>query len=85
MVENPVVVKFTTASSRVTEGTNGGFALSGIGAASQTYVLSAASNLASPMVWTPVATNTADANGTFSFSDPQATNHQHRFYRVGTP
>jgi hypothetical protein len=57
----------------------------GIGAAGQTYVLLATSDLASPVVWTPIATNTADANGTFSFSDPQATNYQHRFYRVGAP
>ena len=64
---------------------NGSFTLGGSGAAGQTYVLVTASNLASPMVWTSNATTTADINGAFSFSDPQATNHQQRFYRIRTP
>lgn len=74
----PVISSFGVVS-------NGGFSLGGIGGAGQTYVLLTASNLAPPMVWTPVATNTADINGAFSFSDLQATNYQQRFYRIRTP
>jgi cellulose 1,4-beta-cellobiosidase len=65
--------------------TNGSFALEGVGAAGQTYVLLTASNLTPPLVWAPIATNTADANGAFSFADLQATNYQQRFYRITTP
>jgi hypothetical protein len=64
---------------------NGCFTLDGTGAPSQTCVLLTASNLAQPMVWTPIATNRAAINGAFSFLDPQATNYQQRFYRIRTP
>ena len=74
----PVVTSFGTLS-------NGSFALGGTGGVGQSYVLLTASNLASPMVWTPIATNTADINGAFGFSDLQATNYQQRFYRISTP
>jgi hypothetical protein len=74
----PVISSFGTLS-------NGSFALGGIGGAGQSYVLLTASNLALPIVWTPLATNTADVNGAFSFSDLQATNYQQRFYRIRTP
>ena len=65
--------------------TNGSFGLGGIGAANQSYVLLTASNLAPSIVWTPIATNTADTNGVFSFSDLSVTNFQQRFYRITTP
>jgi hypothetical protein len=84
-VQIPLSVSLSVATNHLAQGARGGVAVGGIGAAGQTYVLLATSDLASPVVWTPIATNTADANGTFSFSDPQATNYQHRFYRVGAP
>ena len=61
----------------------GGFSFGGSGGARQTYVLLTASNLVSP-VWTPIATNTADTNGVFNFTDPSATNLQ-QFYRISSP
>jgi hypothetical protein len=64
---------------------NGSFSLGGSGAANETYILLTASNLAAPMGWTPIATNTADSNGAFSFADLEATNYQQRFYRIRTP
>jgi hypothetical protein len=64
---------------------NGTFSLSGTAAVGQTCILLAGSNLAPPMVWSPIATNTADLSGAFSLSDPQATNYRRRFYRVWTP
>ena len=57
------------------------FTLSGTGAANQVYMLLSATNLP-PLVWTPVATNTADTNGVFIFSDLDTTNYNQRFYRV---
>jgi hypothetical protein len=35
-----------------------------------------------PVVWLPLQTNTADANGVFNFTDAQATNFQQRFYQL---
>jgi hypothetical protein len=61
---------------------DGSFTLSGTGAVGQTYVLWTASNLVPPIAWASSATNTADTNGVFSFSDAQATNYLQRFYRV---
>ena len=65
--------------------TGGGFALTGTGTAGQAYVLLGASNLVPPIVWLPLATNSADTNGNFNFNDPQATNWPQRFYRLTTP
>jgi hypothetical protein len=83
-VETQFVISLSRANTYFAQGSTGGFTLGGVGAASRTYVLLAASNCVSPMVWTPIATNTADLNGALSFSDHQATNLQQRFYRVGT-
>jgi hypothetical protein len=74
----PAISSFGTLS-------NGSFVMGGTGAANQTYVLLTASNLALPIVWTPLATNMADVNGAFGFADLQATNYQQRFYRIRTP
>lgn len=64
---------------------NGSFSLSVTGAAGGTCVLLGASNLVPPLVWLPLATNTADTNGFFNFSDALATNFPQRFYRLMTP
>jgi uncharacterized repeat protein (TIGR02543 family) len=61
----------------------GGLTLGGTGGAGQTYILLTASNLP-PSAWTPIATNTANTNGVFNFTDPAATNLQ-QFYRLTTP
>jgi hypothetical protein len=62
-----------------------GFSLTATGSVGQTCVLFGATNLASPVAWLPVATNTADANGILHFTDPSATNKPQRFYRLQTP
>jgi hypothetical protein len=59
----------------------GGFNLGGTGLPGQSYVLLSASNLLAPE-WIPLATNTADTNGAFSFSDASATNYPQKYYRV---
>jgi hypothetical protein len=64
---------------------NGGFIVSGTAAVGQVCVLLTASNLAPPVIWTPLATNVADSNGVFNFTDLAATNYQQQFYRIKTP
>jgi hypothetical protein len=62
--------------------TGGSIALGGKGAVGDAYVLLAASNFLPPVVWMPIATNIADANGVVSFSDLMATNNPQRFYLI---
>jgi hypothetical protein len=78
---NPVMPVIAPGSATWT---GGGFSLSGIGGVGQTYILLTTPDLVQP-VWTPIATNTADTNGVFNFTDTQATNFPQRFYRVTTP
>jgi autotransporter-associated beta strand protein len=63
---------------------DGSFALSGTGSPGQPYALLGTTNLV-PAAWAPLATNTADGSGGFSFTDAQATNCDSHFYRVTAP
>jgi hypothetical protein len=45
----------------------------------------AATNLAPPVVWQPIYTNVAGANGAWQFTDMNASNYPVRFYRSFTP
>ncbi|MEY2429365.1 MAG: hypothetical protein QOJ40_2250 [Verrucomicrobiota bacterium] len=47
-----------------------------------TYVLEGTTNLGSSGSWLSVATNTLGTNSSWQFNDEQATNFQHRFYRL---
>lgn len=49
------------------------------GQAGSTYVLQASENLVS---WSPIATNTAPANGIIQFSDADAPSYSQRYYRA---
>jgi uncharacterized repeat protein (TIGR01451 family) len=49
------------------------------GQSGSTYVLQASENLAN---WSPIATNTAPANGIIQFSDADAPSHNQRYYRA---
>jgi len=80
--KNPPVSPVFTGLSMAA---NGSFALNGTGAVGQAEVLLTASNLALPVAWTPIATNYADTNGRFTFTDAQATNWHQRFYRIIVP
>jgi hypothetical protein len=79
LATTPPVPPTITAMTMTPKGT---FSLSGTGAVGRAYSLLTATTLALPIVWTPIATNTADANGGFTFSDPNAANFSRRFYRV---
>jgi hypothetical protein len=52
------------------------------GPAGSTVVLEAASNLAPPIGWLPMITNTLDVSGASEFTDVSVTNFQQRFYRL---
>jgi hypothetical protein len=57
---------------------NGGFELQLQGEPSATYTIEISTDLAA---WSPITTNTL-TNATFDFTDLQATNSTHRFYRA---
>ena len=56
--------------------------ITALGIAGQTYRIEAATNLAPPIVWTPIATNVANSDGQLQFNDPAVANLPHRFYRI---
>ena len=49
------------------------------------YVLQATTNLNLPIVWQPIATNTANASGIYSFVDADVAMYAARFYRTVSP
>ena len=64
---------------------DGNFTITGTGSAGQNCVLMAATNLAPPVAWTPIATNVIRAPGAVTFTDLQATNYPSRFYQLWQP
>jgi hypothetical protein len=83
---NALVLRFTPAMPPTLTNSgllgNGTFNLSGTGGPNQFYVLLAAPDLTLPVGWAPVATNAADNDGVFNFTDQQATNYQQRYYHI---
>ncbi len=61
---------------------DGSFTLSLLGSPGYTYVLESATNLASPVDWLYITTNTPGTNGVWQFTDWQATNFSQQFYRL---
>ena len=59
----------------------GGMHLQLTGAANGSYAVLTATNLAPPVQWQPIATNSADAQGTWQFTDTNLLGSQ-KFYRV---
>jgi hypothetical protein len=51
----------------------------------QTYVLEATTNLTSPVIWLPMATNTLGTNGLWQFTDPQSPYFTQRFFQLEFP
>ena len=60
---------------------DGSVTLSFAGVPGYVYQVDATTNLAPPVVWTTISTNTADINGLWQFTDQQATNYPNQFYR----
>lgn len=63
----------------------GSLTLAGTGAASQSYVLLMASNLAPPVTWVPLFTNAANDAGAIRFTTLKIGNVSHVFYRLAAP
>ena len=82
-VSNAVVVVPVIATGSVLM-SGGGFTLGGTGGAGQPYILMTTADLVPP-VWTPIATNVADTNGVFLFTDPGAITNLQRYYRITSP
>jgi hypothetical protein len=49
------------------------------------YVVQAASEIVPAMAWTAVSTNTADANGQWTFTDESAGSQIQRYFRAVKP
>ena len=60
----------------------GGVTLNASGTAGTNYILQASADLQS---WTNISTNTADTNGQWQATDPDAATLPARFYRLATP
>jgi hypothetical protein len=70
--------------TRFSVGGNGSISLSGTGTPGLACILLTSSNLLWPITWTPAATNYADSNGAFTFSDVLVTHYPQRFYSTRT-
>jgi hypothetical protein len=47
--------------------------------------LETTTNLTSPVIWLPMATNTLGTNGLWQFTDPQSPNFIQRFFQLEFP
>jgi hypothetical protein len=65
----------------ISQDSSGNLFLNLVGAPDFTYVLETTSNLLSPGIWLPVATNVLGTNGVWQFSDT-VTNNPQQFYRL---
>jgi autotransporter-associated beta strand protein len=77
-----LVVNIPPVFTGISSQAGGGFSLGVTGAPGETCVLLGATNLAPPLTWLPLLTNTAGTNGVFNFSDAQAANFPQRFYQL---
>jgi autotransporter-associated beta strand protein len=69
----------------VTTLSDGSIQIQGQGWPGLLYTLEATDSLEPPVQWTVIATDEADENGVFTFTDPGAPLHPTRFYRVLAP
>ena len=67
------------AQMSIKAGVGGASTLTVSGTANHTYNIQATQNL---LTWTVIGTATADANGSLTFTDPNAKNFTQRFYRT---
>jgi hypothetical protein len=82
-----LVMSFGPMSPRFTSiiSTGGVPQLTGLGEFNATYGIEAATNLASPIFWQRIGSNTADGAGLFRFTDTNAAAFPVRFYRLLSP
>lgn len=75
----------TPAIAKVGYSPPGSSSLSVTGVAGSTVMVWSATNLAPPVAWLPVATNTLGTNRLWQWNDAATGNPRQRFYRVGMP
>jgi hypothetical protein len=81
------VAPVTNSSQQATAiraNSDGSVTIDFLGGPLQTYVVQAATK-PSAVSWESIGTNTSATNGTWSFTDPVATNYPNRFYRSALP
>ena len=71
--------------ANITRNANGSITLNFVGMPNSTTRLWAATNLGSPIFWTPIFTNNVGDSGTWQFTDTNTMNYPARFYRFSTP
>jgi len=72
----------TNSVAGVAVNVDGSVTLNFVGVPGYVYQVEATTNLAPPVVWTTISTNTADIiSGQWQITDLQATNYPNRFYR----
>jgi hypothetical protein len=76
------VTGLTMGFTSVNIDTNGLLVLDFAGLPNTSYSLEATTNLAPPVDWLSLATNSTDLAGLCQFTDSQTTNHPVRFYRA---
>src|SRR5581483_6815624 len=76
---NPIANQNPPILSALPPVKGGAFTLTLTGEPGQLYVIMASTNLTT---WTPVITNAASLAGTLQFSDTNAANFHHRYYRA---
>ena len=60
---------------------DGTIEIGGAGLPNTTYSVEATADLNPPIEWTKIGTTTANPQGQFTFTDPEAPQHPIRFYR----
>jgi autotransporter-associated beta strand protein len=69
----------------ITTLTDGNKQMNFAGTPNRPYLIQATTNLAPPIVWATISTNTAATNGLFQYIDLNATNFDSRYYRTAKP
>lgn len=79
----PLVAVFSNPTIQAQFVAGQGLQLKFSGAANQSYIVQSTTNLTAPIVWQPIATNSADGNGNWQFADTNSvSSNPARFYRV---
>jgi hypothetical protein len=78
VVSSPII-------SKIIRNTDGSVTLNLLTTPNTNSCVLATTNLATPVVWEPIHTNIAGADGSWQFTDMNVSNYPVRFYRTSTP
>jgi len=82
LIESVQAVLLAPKFERIEKLDNDTLTLNCVGAPNQSCLLLATSNLAPPVQWTPIATNTTDSHGLLSFPSVEISSFPQRFFRL---